>query len=274
MQDNTGVTNEAVGTSSAESQTAQGAGDSDIANAEALTEAENQGSTSGEAASSGQDVNTNVETESVDGAKQAALGVVKSEQGINRVQQLANKASQADADAKYWKEQAETNARQLAQQQQMGQAPQTDQVLASLALNQRALNAEMLRSQEAQRLRDEQQAIDAAVKTMPELDPSSDRYDKRADDLFFGAYMGIRQQGGTPAQAVKMIKDILATHTSKVAYETEAGIAQKQSNSTVQKASNYAGNDNDYANKKRSDFAEQGTDRALAEYLSATDPRK
>lgn len=165
--------------------------------------------------SSSEDVNTPAEGETDELVKQAE-DEVQSEQGRSRVQQLANRAKAAEAELQKL-QQAEQIKQQAAQQGNNDVVAQASQFIESERI---AHLERKLEFQEAERRH-------------PEVDKSSESYDKSIDDAAYDIYRGKRVSGEyiSFSDAVADVKKLLQRTETKAVARAEQRISEKQTNS-------------------------------------------
>jgi len=198
MSNDTSVNSELEGaTNSAESQTAESETTTDTVSEATETSSE--------------DVNTPEAEDTGDLGKQA-LSDVKAQKSINRVQELANRAKNAEAELQRLKQMQQYQYAQMAQQRSQGNV--ADPVLQEQIL----LQEQRLRRME------ESQAFSEAERSFPELDRTSPQYNKDFDDLVYNTY---RAEGISPKQAAGKVAKLLKIGQSKAASQLEANNLKK-----------------------------------------------
>lgn len=198
MSNDTSVNSELEGdTNSAESQTAE---------SETTIDTESEATDT-----SSEDVNTPEADDTGDLGKQA-LNEVKAPKSVNRVQELANRAKNAEAELQRLKQMQQYQYAQLAQQRQQGNV--ADPVLQEQIL----LQEQRLRRME------EQYAFAEAERAFPELDRTSPQYNKDFDDLVYNTY---RAEGISPKVAAGKVAKLLKIGQSKAASQLEANNLKK-----------------------------------------------
>jgi len=194
----------------------------------------------------------NTTEEGTDGLVEQAMQTVKSPQGVNRVQELANRAKSAEAELQKMKE---MQSYSRPNQQNQNYDPYSQAIL--------------MQEQRLARM-EESYLFSEAERSFPELDRNSERYNKDFDDAVFNTY---RAEGITPKEAAAKVMRLIKLGQSKAEASLAESNAQKATISTgPQKRTNVAYEDTN-AKQARESFKKTGRTEDLEKLLASRQER-